>query len=133
MTDLRKAEKRVFELLEIVQGDLRDATEILRQALAQPVKSYCGGKPNYCTEPEDWVKQELIDWEAVAADQAMTIAMMKIKKRERSEQREWVGLTDDEILDSADAFGSFQYGDAQGHKRLEFAKAIEAKLKEKNT
>jgi len=32
----------------------------------RPVKSYCGGKPNYCTEPEDWVK------------------------------REWVGLTDDE-------------------------------------
>ena len=48
-------------------------------------------------------------------------------------KREWVGLTDEEILDSADAFGSFQYGDAQGHKRLEFAKAIEAKLKEKNS
>ncbi len=48
-------------------------------------------------------------------------------------KREWVGLTDEEILDAADSFGSFQYGDAQGHKRLEFAKAIEAKAKEKNT
>jgi hypothetical protein len=45
MTDLRKAEKRVFELLEIVQGDLRDATEILRQALAQPEQ-----------EPVAWIK-----------------------------------------------------------------------------
>ena len=47
-------------------------------------------------------------------------------------KREWVGLTDEEIFDSADNFGSFQYGDAQGHKRIEYAKAIEAKLKEKN-
>lgn len=45
----------------------------------------------------------------------------------------WVGLTDVEILDSADLFGAFQYGDAQGHKRIEFARAIEAKLREKNT
>ena len=48
-------------------------------------------------------------------------------------KREWVGLTDEEIFDIADKFGSFQYGDAQGHKRLDYAKAIEAKLKEKNT
>ena len=39
MTDLeRKAVQRVFELLEIAQGDLRDATEILRQALRQAIR-----------------------------------------------------------------------------------------------
>ena len=40
--------------------------EALRQALAQeekpPVKTYCGGKPNYCTEPEELVKQEPVAW-----------------------------------------------------------------------
>ncbi len=46
--------------------------------------------------------------------------------------KHWVGLTDEEILNTADFFGSFQYGDAQGHKRLEFARAIEQRLKEKN-
>ena len=48
-------------------------------------------------------------------------------------KREWQGLTDEEIFDLADHYGEFKYGDAQGHKRLEFARAIEAKLKEKNT
>ena len=47
-------------------------------------------------------------------------------------KREWQWLTDEEILNTADFFGSFQYGDAQGHKRLEFARAIEQRLKEKN-
>ena len=35
-------------------------------------------------------------------------------------------LTDEKIFDLAEPFGAFQYGDAQGHKRLEFARAIEA-------
>ena len=37
-------------------------------------------------------KHEPIDWEAVAADQAMTIAMMKIENK-----KEWVGLSDEQI------------------------------------
>ena len=60
----------------------------------RPVKSYCGGKPNYCTEPEDWVK------------------------------REWVGLTESEIGEIYRAGWS---------NNMDFARAIEAKLKEKNT
>ena len=35
-------------------------------------------------------------------------------------------LTDEQIFDLSEPFGAFQYGDAQGHKRLEFARAIEA-------
>lgn len=41
-------------------------------------------------------------------------------------QREWVGLTPDEILDMFDDQGVY------GSKWLEFARAVEAKLKEKN-
>jgi len=44
--------------------------------------------------------------------------------------REWVGLTDDEIYDYADKF-LYSHGSNYGIKS--FGKAIEAKLKEKNT
>ena len=42
-------------------------------------------------------------------------------------QRTWVGLTPEEILDVFDAENVY------GSKWLEFARAVEAKLKEKNT
>jgi hypothetical protein len=68
MTDLRKAAEMALEVLTLInqdfekhratlpigrQSELCKASLTLRQALAQtekpPVKSYCGGKPNYCT------------------------------------------------------------------------------------
>ena len=75
MTDLRKAAEQALEALESVYGKgkrCEAAIKELRQALAQPdlarvgevgvwgekwVKTYCGGKPNYCTpiEREDLV------------------------------------------------------------------------------
>jgi hypothetical protein len=58
------------------------------------------------------------DWEAIAADQALTIAMMK--------QREWVGLTDDEICEVAEIDGADAW-------LFGVARSIDAKLKEKNT
>ena len=33
-------------------------------------------------------------------------------------------VTDAQILEIAEPFGEFQYGDAQGHKRIDFARAI---------
>ena len=42
-------------------------------------------------------------------------------------QRPWVGLTAEEILDLFDASNVY------GSKWIEFARAVEAKLKEKNT
>ena len=59
------------------------------------------------------------DWEAVAADQAMTIAMLK------SERKPWVGLTDQEIDDLWN----------QHESRFDFYSFycdIEDKLREKN-
>jgi hypothetical protein len=64
-----------------------------------------------------------VDWEAVAADQALTIALMK--------QREWVGLTDEEIADLLHPLVVADLSDEQTD--YEIARAIEAKLKEKNT
>ena len=65
------------------------------------------------------IEQAETDWEAVAADQAMTIAVMK--------QREWVGLTDDEITEIDQGL------DARSYSMFAYTRAIEAKLKEKNT
>jgi Holliday junction resolvase len=91
----------------------------LRQALAQeekpPVKSYCGGKPNYCT-PE-----VTPDVDAVNISQERVDEMAKGK-------REWVRLTDEEIEELA------KWADKHAAPwHLGFARAVEAKLKEKNS
>jgi hypothetical protein len=54
-------------------------------------------------------------------------AITAIKKslKTKDEQRTWVGLTDEEIFEIHKQVDSMQY--------LTFGKAIEAKLKEKNT
>jgi len=46
------------------------------------------------------------------------------------EKREWVGLTDEEILVKCEAVPDYDIGN---HDLIQFARAIEAKLKEKNT
>ena len=75
-------------------------------------------------------KQEPVDWEAVAADQAMTIAMMKIENK-----KEWVGLTADEIwkCNKAETGSAVEFHICSAHQNvMDFAEAVEAKLKEKN-
>ena len=69
MTDLSKAAELALEALEdVFDLEKKDvaAIQALRQALAQeekpPVKSYCGGKPNYCT-PE--VTGETVTWSKI--------------------------------------------------------------------
>jgi hypothetical protein len=66
-------------------------------------------------------------------DRHACIETQRNELRDKLLAKEWVGLTDGEIFSQADNFGSFQYGDAQGLKRLEYARAIEFMLKEKNT
>ena len=48
----------------------------------------------------------------------------------RHPQRTWVGLTDEEILDNCESVPDYDIGN---HDLIQFARAIEAKLKEKNT
>ena len=55
MSDLRKAAEMALEALDCLPWQASpiavEATKALRQALDDkpPVKTYCGGKPNYCT------------------------------------------------------------------------------------
>jgi hypothetical protein len=105
MNDLRKAAEQALEALRYttdhlpaktgVEREVDEAITALQVALAQP-------------------EQEPVDWEAVAADQAMTIAMMKLEKRE------WVGLTTAEVIQCQEAYYFDTY------------KNIETKLREKN-
>ena len=54
-------------------------------------------------------------------------AMLQVQMLGEEIQPDWIGLTDDEILSiSADCAASHQHTD------IHFARAIEAKLKEKN-
>ncbi len=71
MSDLRKAAEMALESLTLINKDIEQhraelpvgrqsqllkASLALRQALP-PVKTYSGGKPNYCTDPErEWVE-----------------------------------------------------------------------------
>ena len=84
-----------------------DNDRVMRFRFDKP-KDIKNWKPMYSEPPQE-------DWQAIAADQAMTIAMMK--------QREWVGLTDDEI----DAIAA-----SVGYGYIDVAHAIAAKLREKN-
>ena len=68
-------------------------------------------------------EQEPVDWEAVAADQAMTIAMMK------AERKPWVGLTEEEF----EVVLPYCHNEFDLQEYKDFARAIESKLKEKNT
>jgi hypothetical protein len=73
MKDLRKAAEQAVEA--IMHGGVKEqaaAVYELRQALAQeekpPVKSHCGGKPNYCT-PEVTPDVDAINISAECVDE----------------------------------------------------------------
>lgn len=158
MTDLRKAAEMALEFVEWFASDDHSIrpkhkapkiAEALRQALAQeekpPVKSYCVGKPNYCTPEvtpdvdavnmsqervDETAKREHEPWQSVQCTCGGTIYFKHTK-------REWVGLTDDEIIKCFDsvAFGQVE-DDLIINKHVNIFRAIhfiEAKLKEKNT
>ena len=154
---LRKAAEMALEVFEhlskgespaITRGELVYEIAALRQALEESANSTTDFvEPKALAQPE----QEPVDWEAVAADQAMTIAMMKIEQEPVAwmdknsgvvgrlhswenaiplytapPKREWVGLTDEE----AEILIKTAWNKEQTFNGL--ARAIEAKLKEKN-
>jgi len=103
----------------------------LRAALAQPEPAECDGGQcgigGYCkqcpkTQPEQDYEAEFIkDWNEGK------VRRVSDGKRMVPE-REWQGLTDEEYEAMAEQYVTNCYFDT-----LEYAKAIEAKLKEKNT
>ena len=122
MTDLRKAAEMALEALGSDSISFKlEARVALRQALAEPepwVKTYCGGKPNYCTPEER---------DCDNCESLRRAAWDRINELEaKLEQREWVGLTDE------DKVAIYQKADDENWHDQPLLEAVEAKLKEKN-
>ena len=122
MNDLRKAAEALISHWEA--GEYKNCTgymaghiRVLREALAHEALDRMVAENQRLGLYDD-----AMDWEAVAADQAMTIAMMQIENK-----KEWAGLTDADIAQT-------MHGSVEGSNVLpyQFARAIEAKLKGKN-
>ena len=134
MTDIRKAAEMALEswdfffsqahpeVVGLMYGSdwaeiAKERTEALRQALAQPEQEPVG----YVTieNISSWAQVPSIKWFKKPTEGPLYTAPLK---------REWVGLTDEEIEEIAD------WADKNAAPwYLEYARAIEAKLKEKNT
>jgi hypothetical protein len=137
---LRGATKKVWELCQAIE-----------QAEKPWVKTYAGGKPNYTTpvhasdisaervdekaklkhEPVAWIKDDELAFMSAAkmldATEWKTNLGLKPEHRDvplytAPPKREWVGLTDHEL----------QVLDFNDPERGKLARAVEAKLKEKN-
>jgi hypothetical protein len=110
MTDLRKAAEMALEALDCLPWQASpiaiEATKALRQALAQPEQEPVGYVTDSGTAAYFLKGVDLDD------DTPLYTAPPK---------REWVGLTEADIYEAMDFDDEF-----------EFARAIEAKLKEKN-
>jgi hypothetical protein len=137
MSDLRKAAEMALDALDMYREHdaenigLADAAyEALRQALAQPEQEPVA----YVTiEPAldgDWRKCPSIKWFKKPTEGPLYTAPPK---------REWVGLTDDEIK-SCNEFTTdwgqsavWLWDDDFEEGGIQFARALETKLKEKNT
>jgi hypothetical protein len=144
MTDLEKAARMALEALGYYEvaglATTRVAKSItaLRQALSNSVEQPAKQRhiayvcPQcYWTLEEQPAQQsaergEPVDWEAVAADQAMTIAMMK------SQRKPWVGLTDEEIARVVSLAG-FAPDWAEANIATQIVRVCQDMLKEKNT
>lgn len=154
MTDLRKAAEQALEILDMCfydeedevyclggwhQEKFMDAREALRQALAQSVDAvnmsqdrvYETDKFNHITVVchEDHV----VSYEDYAGKCLLCVVEDLMREVGRltavCKEKEWVGLTDDELEDLEFASVDTEYG----HLDIRvLSKAIEAKLKEKN-
>jgi hypothetical protein len=147
MTDLRKAAEMALEALEEIGDEWgftsertvpnrTKAIQALRQALAQPVDAI-----NMTQERVDeTAKYEHEPWPSVQCVCGGTIYFKYTppisdyhegwEEGFKAAKHKWVGLTDEEIYDYAD---KFLYDGGSNYGVLSFGKAVEAKLKEKNS
>ena len=145
MTDLRKAaemmayEVPLHELLEGVPENARlviDSEDGMSTSFI-PVGLYCKRAASALRQALAQPEQEPVAWFQVEKDADGSNRYIQISETDPEfyvplytapPKREWVGLTDEEIEELA------KWADKHAAPwHLEFAKAIEAKLKEKNT
>ena len=124
MSDLREAAEMALEALENstdfipvktgLKRETNNAIQALRQALEEKhwVKTYCGGKPNYVDAVN--MRQDCVD-----------------ETGKSEHKREWVGLDEVEVTGmTCECVDDGTFNMSCAH---DFARAIEAKLRERNT
>jgi hypothetical protein len=110
-------------------------TKLYTAPVKRPVKSYTGGEPQYATEtPDDLLRQSEREGWRYAKECEAEIKRLKELAEYRlqllmkmPENKSWQGLTDEDIDDIAK-----NYALNNPTTPTHFARAIEAKLKEKN-
>lgn len=117
-------------------ADVPDATKWVDELRGEddelpPVKTYCGGKPNYCEIDEKeiynlWRESE--SYQVPMTEEGEKLAQHRYRgfKKGYMARREWQGLTDDEI----DHIWGITKPDCQD--KFDFPRAIEVALKAKN-
>jgi hypothetical protein len=130
MSDLRKAAEMALDAMvsfstgtnKMFEGEFTEEIQALRQALAQPEQKPVAWRYRTVTfwnsRPQTRYLESLEGAEGLLGIEPLYTAPPK---------HEWVGLTVDEILD---LLPSTEW---KADVTLIFAKAVEAKLKEKNT
>ena len=114
-------------LADTVQEEVKIIEEAIAQSTSvqEPVGCACrwndeGDRTVTCERHQGWL-EVIAEW----ADRARE-AEAKLKATPPAAQRQWVGLTDEEIYDS--------YNEPRSDSEMvAFAREVEAKLKEKNT
>lgn len=106
-----------------------DAAAPLRERLAQPYCDDCGGTDPECPLAQPDTK---VNFGAIPEQISEPVAICEVCEKKRpvihAQRWEWVGLTDRDIEEIA----RYQDEHGSGPWHLAFARAIEAKLKEKN-
>ena len=138
MTDLRQAAQQALECIErlnmrgFILADFEDevyaAISALKAALEQPEQ-----------EPVVWTTMpEAADWDFVSGSKDPTGKLegewFPLYTTPPAAQRQWVGLTDEEIFDVIRSLcADNETAEMLIHVSMDEYRAIEAKLKEKNT
>ena len=128
MTDKELLQEALYALTYVGDKEIySDTVDALRARLSQPEPAECDGGQcgigGYCTQcPKTQPEQEPVGINEVILDSIRGSSEVVAPP-----QREWVGLTDDEIIRLRHLY------DPTAHWSLDmFARAIEAKLKDKN-
>ena len=132
MTDLKQAAKMALEALNLpsmktqamlIQRD--EAITVLREALEREHAMHDLARLG------QEIEQEPTPWRDMIVASLVREGIDKHRARELADhfaaQRPWVGLTPEEVLDL------FDINNVYGSKWIEFARTVEAKLKDKNT